>query len=923
MQYNPSEIEKKWQKYWEDNQTFKTNDLSSKPKYYILDMFPYPSGAGLHVGHPLGYIASDILARYRRHLGYEVLHPMGFDAFGLPAEQFALDTGNHPAIFTDQNIERYRQQLKMIGLSFDWSREVKTSDPAYYKWTQWIFLQLFDSWYNIKSDRAESIETLITHFQSFGTKDLFASQSEELSFTAQEWINFNEDQKQKILLNYRLAYLGESEVNWCPALGTVLANEEVKDGLSERGGHPVVRKSMRQWFLRITSYADRLLNDLDKKDWPEAVKEMQRHWIGKSVGAEVTFKIADTSESFSIFTTRPDTIFGATFIVLAPEHPLVDKITSALCFDNVKAYQEQASRKSDRERTSDVKTVSGCFTGAYCEHPFMENKKVPIWIADYVLADYGKGAIMAVPAHDSRDFAFAKHFGLEILEVVSGGNVPEEVFESKQGILVNSDFLNGLEVKEAIIESINKLESIGIGHKKINFRLRDANFSRQRYWGEPIPMYYKNDIPYPIPVEELPLILPDVQSYKPSTDGESPLANLTEWVNYKNIGRRETNTMPGWAGSSWYYLRYMDPNNQIEMVSKENQSYWQNVDFYLGGSEHATGHLLYARFWHRFLYDRGFISSPIGFKKLINQGMIQGRSSLIYRIKGTNTFVSKGLKKDYDTTTIRVDVNLVENDILNIEAFKLWREEYQNAEFILEDGKFICGMEVEKMSKSKYNVITPDAMIEQYGCDCFRMYEMFLGPIEQSKPWNTEGIDGVNRFIKKLWNLFYDQEGNWLPSKAELQDKQTLKILHKSIKKLRDDIDRFSLNTCISSFMILVNDLTSIKCKDEQILKSLLVLISPFAPHLSEELWSRFGNLESITTQPYPEVVGQYLIDDEINYAIQVNGKLRGQLIMPNDATKEAIEKATIQMPEVLKWLDGQEPKKIIVVPKKLVNVVI
>ncbi len=924
MEYNFTAIEKRWQIFWEEEGSYRTDESSGKPKYYILDMFPYPSGAGLHVGHPLGYIASDIVARYKRHQGFEVLHPMGYDAFGLPAEQYAIDTGNHPADFTDKNIARYREQLQMLGLSFDWSREVKTSDPAFYKWTQWIFIQLFHSWYNINSDRAEEINTLIQEFEIHGNENVNAVCTPTPSFTATAWNKMDEQEQQKILLNYRLAYIGNSEVNWCEALGTVLANEEVKDGVSERGGYPVVKRTMKQWFLRITAYAERLIQGLDTISWPEAIKEIQRNWIGKSTGAEVSFKIKGTHEDaldLNVFTTRPDTIFGATFMVLAPEHALVSAITTEEQKNVIQDYIEQAKRKSDRERMAETKKISGAFTGAYAINPFT-GTEIPIWIADYVLADYGKGAIMAVPGHDSRDWAFAKHFNLPILEVVKGGNVLEASYDAKDGELVNSGFLNGLMVKDAINLAISKLEEAGIGSKQINYRLRDANFSRQRYWGEPFPIIYKDDIPYSVNEKELPISLPEVSSYKPSGSGSSPLAALNEWVNLPDGSRRETNTMPGWAGSSWYFLRYMSPNNNEEFISKEREQYWKNVDFYIGGAEHATGHLLYSRFWHKFLFDRGFVSTDEPFKKLINQGMIQGRSSILYRKKDSNTFVSKNLISNYETTEIRVDVNLVENDILNTDLFKAWRPEFQNAAFILEGDKYICGAEVEKMSKSKYNVVTPDSMVAKYGCDTFRMYEMFLGPIEQSKPWNTEGIDGVSRFLKKLWNLFFDKDGN-ISLSEEKPDADELKILHKTIKKVTEDIERFNLNTCISSFMICVNELGALKCNKRSILEPLIILLAPFAPHISEELWQQIGNNSSINKCAYPKHNDEFLVESTFEYPISINGKLRAKLNLDLNLNKEQIEKAVLQLEEVQKWCNGNPPKKIIVVPGRIVNIVV
>jgi leucyl-tRNA synthetase len=981
MDYNFNEIEQRWQRYWEAEGVYKADEASDKPPFYVLDMFPYPSGAGLHVGHPLGYIASDIVARFKRHKGFEVLHPMGYDAFGLPAEQYAIDTGNHPAEFTERNIDRYREQLKMIGLSFDWSRELKTSDPKYYKWTQWIFIQLFNSWYDTEADKAKDIGALTGIFSAEGNANVKAAHHYKGRFTAGEWNAYGEEEKQKILLDYRMAYLANSEVNWCPELGTVLANEEVKDGFSERGGYPVVKKTMQQWFLRITAYSDKLLRGLDTIDWPEPLKEMQRNWIGKSVGAEVEFKVKfqrtkhkeqipnsseDMNGVITVFTTRPDTIFGATFMVLAPEHALVKEITTNAQKEEIEAYTEQAKRKSERERMTETKKISGAFTGTYAINPFTGNE-MPVWIADYVLADYGSGAIMAVPGHDSRDWAFAKHFGLPIVEVVKGGNVQEASHDAKDGELVNSGFLDGLQVPKAIERAIEEITKKDIGKKQINYRLRDANFARQRYWGEPIPIVYRGGLPYPLPLEELPVILPDVKSYKPTGTGESPLAALTDWVNMPDGSKRETNTMPGWAGAAWYFLRYMDPHNEKEFLSKEREQYWKNVDFYLGGSEHATGHLLYSRFWHKFLNDRNFISTDEPFKKLINQGMIQGRSSLLNflgysttvsgdefrEIKAPMIYISHDIaerfksnsllqsditlienaKKQLNSKHIRfidiietrnVEIDCVENDILNIEKFKtkprLYRE---NSVFINEPklGKLLCGVQIEKMGKSKYNVITPDEMVTKYGCDAFRMYEMFLGPLEQSKPWNTEGIDGVSRFLKKLWNLF--ASGNSIEVSNEDPTSEELKILHKTIKKVSEDIERLNLNTCISSFMICVNELGALKCNKRIILEPLIILISPFAPHIAEELWAGIGNKGSVTCQPYPEHKEEYLVESKFEYPVSINGKLRGKLLLDLSLTKEQVEQEVLKMEEVAKWSNGQLPKKIIVVPGRIVNVVV
>jgi leucyl-tRNA synthetase len=919
-QYNPNEIEKKWQDYWERQQTFKASENPDKTPYYMLDMFPYPSGAGLHVGHPLGYIASDIVARYKRHKGFEVLHPMGYDAFGLPAEQYAIDTGNHPAAFTDKNISRYREQLKMIGLSFDWSREVKTSDPGFYKWTQWIFLQLFDSWYNEKTDCAEHFDTLIREFEMYGNANI--KNPLYKAFTAIEWKHFSDEDKLKTLLNYRMAYIGESEVNWCPALGTVLANEEVKDGVSERGGYPVEKRKMSQWFLRITAYADRLLKDLESIDWPQAVKDMQTNWIGKSVGAEVEFQVPGQAD-IRIFTTRPDTIFGSTFMVLAPEHEMVSRITTPEKKAETEQYIIQTKKKTERERKAETR-MSGVFTGAFAINPFTRTE-IPIWIADYVLAEYGTGAIMAVPGHDSRDWAFAKQYNLPIIQVVAPtGDTPVDLdtssFDAKEGYLVNSDFLNGLDVDQAIKRAIEEIELSGLGKMKVNYRLRDANFSRQRYWGEPFPIVFKNDIPYPVPFEELPVRLPDVDSYKPTGTGESPLASAEEWVNVPD-GRRETNTMPGWAGSSWYFLRYMDPTNENDFVDPEKELYWKNVDFYIGGAEHATGHLLYARFWHKFLFDRGLVSTKEPFKKLINQGMIQGRSSIVYRIINTNTFVSLNLKDGYQVTPLHVDVNLVENDVLNTDVFKAWRPEYADAEFILENGKYICGYEIEKMSKRWFNVVTPDDVVAKYGCDAFRMYEMFLGPIEASKPWDTKGIDGVSRFLKRFWALFYDREGNLIVAN-DIPAPEEQKTLHKTIKKIEDDVERFNLNTCISTFMIAANELTALNCHKKDILEPLIILMSPFAPHIAEELWSMLGHDESIAFASFPVYIASYAAENSFEYPISINGKMRMRVELPLSLSREQVEDH-VKTLDLNRWTEGKPFKKIIVVPGKIVNVVI
>ncbi|RMG77727.1 MAG: leucine--tRNA ligase [Bacteroidetes bacterium] len=916
--YDFHEIEKKWQKYWTEHQTYHVEIDRSKPKYYVLDMFPYPSGAGLHVGHPLGYIASDILARYKRLKGFNVLHPMGYDSFGLPAEQYAIQTGQHPAVTTEKNIKRYREQLDKIGFSFDWSREVKTSDPQYYKWTQWIFLQFFNAWYNNKLDKAQPIHTLIETFNKEGNISVDAATTCKTKFTAREWQSFSEKKQQEILLEYRLAYLAETTVNWCPELGTVLANDEVKDGLSIRGGYPVVQKKMKQWIMRITAYAERLLKDLEKIDWPEPIKEIQRNWIGKSEGALVHFRL-ENGKQLDIFTTRPDTILGVSFMVLAPEHELVEQITSPEQKEEVKKYIEQTLRKTERDRISNTKSISGVFTGAYAIHPFTK-EKIPVWISDYVLAGYGTGAVMAVPAHDSRDYAFAKHFNLPIKQVVEGGDISSEAYEAKEGKIINSGFLNGLEVKQAIRKAIEEIEKQNLGERQINYRLRDAVFSRQRYWGEPIPVYYKEGVPYPVDEQDLPLKLPEVDKYLPTETGEPPLARAKNWT-YKGFPL-ETNTMPGWAGSSWYYLRYEDPKNDTEFVGKEAVDYWQNVDFYVGGAEHATGHLLYFRFWTKFLYDLGYIPFDEPAKKLINQGMIQGISKLAYRLKDNpNCFVSFNLKDQYETIPIHVDVSLVNGDVLDIEKFKQWRDEFQNAEFILEDGKFICGSEVEKMSKSKFNVVNPDDLIEEYGADTLRLYEMFLGPIEQHKPWDTKGIEGTHRFLKKLWRLFHPS-GNFEISE-EQPSNQELKILHKTLKKVTEDIERFSLNTVVSEFMICVNELSQIKCNKRDVLEPLVIAISPYVPHIAEELWQKLGYDYSITQAPFPAYDEKYLQENTHVYPVSFNGKMRFKIELPVELSKEQIEKEVLSNEQAQKWLQGKSPKKVIVVPKKIVNVVV
>ena len=982
MEYNFREIEKKWQAFWAANKTFKTENTSHKPKYYVLDMFPYPSGAGLHVGHPLGYIASDIFARYKRLKGFNVLHPMGYDSFGLPAEQYAIQTGQHPEITTRTNIARYREQLDKIGFSFDWDREVRTSDPDYYKWTQWIFIQLFNSWYNTENDKAEPISTLIEKF-----KNGSISFSEDKNH---QWDGLSEKQQSDILLEHRLAYLSDTMVNWCPQLGTVLANEEVKDGVSERGGYPVERKLMKQWSLRITAYANRLLNDLDEIDWTESIKEAQRNWIGRSEGTSLKFDIDQfAGASIEVFTTRPDTVFGVSFLTLAPEHELVRKITSEAQRHEVDAYVIFSKNRSERERMADVKKITGVFTGAYAIHPF-NGKKIPIWIGDYVLAGYGTGAVMAVPGHDSRDYAFAKHFDLPILEVVAGGDLSKESYDAKEGKLIHSDFLNGLEVKEAIKKAITAIEEKKLGKGKTNFRLRDAIFGRQRYWGEPIPVYYKNGIPKVLSEKELPLLLPEVDKYLPTETGEPPLARAKDWK-YKGEYDYEYSTMPGWAGSSWYFLRYMDAHDTITFASKNAIDYWQNVDLYIGGAEHATGHLLYVRFWTKFLYDLGLVPVKEPAKKLINQGMIQGMSSFVYRIKFSiklagveinienssgilgiekinrwfnsnpyfiskkiieeisfstgyksapfDKYIGKILKEirdaikaivpefngeiDYkDTTPLHVDVNIVNNNVLDIDAFKNWREEYKNAKFIKEDnGQYICGSEVEKMSKSKWNVVSPDDMVQQYGADALRLYEMFLGPLELSKPWNTNGISGVSNFMRKLWRLYHD--GDAVNISNEPASKPELKALHKTIRKITSDIENFSFNTSVSNFMICVNELTELKCNKREVLEPLAIIIAPYAPHIAEELWSKLGHTESITYATFPLFKEEYLVENAFNYPVSFNGKTRFFHEYDLSLTKEDIEKEVVNLEQTQKYLEGKTPKKIIVVHNKIVNIVV
>ncbi|WP_209388787.1 leucine--tRNA ligase [Chryseobacterium sp. RR2-3-20] len=937
MFYDHQQIEKKWQKYWEDNQTYKTSDNTDKPKFYVLDMFPYPSGAGLHVGHPLGYIASDIYARYKRHQGFNVLHPVGYDSFGLPAEQYAIQTGTHPAITTQQNITRYEEQLRKIGFSFDWSREVRTSDPSYYKWTQWIFIELFHSWYNKDSDKAESIKTLIQHFEEKGTEGLHANQNDELNFTAEEWKEASEIDKEDILLNYRLAFRAETTVNWCPALGTVLANDEVKDGKSERGGFPVYQKKMMQWSMRISAYSERLLQGLKTLDWPQPLKDSQEYWIGKSQGAQVEFAVEDYDETVTVFTTRPDTIFGATFMVLAPENPLVENITTPEQKSEVDSYIEETSKKTERDRMADVKNVSGAFTGSYAVNPF-SGEKMPIYISDYVLMGYGTGAVMAVPAHDERDHRFAKKFNLEIKKVVeTDEDIQEASYDSKDSVCVNSDFLNGLNYNEAKIKIIAEIENKGIGHGTTNYRQRDAIFSRQRYWGEPVPVYYKDGMPYTLPVSALPLELPEVEKYLPTEDGDPPLGNAktfawdeanqkvvdTDLIDDKTVFPLELSTMPGWAGSSWYFLRYMDPHDEEVFCKKNLSDYWGQVDLYIGGSEHATGHLLYSRFWNMFLKDRGYIEQNEPFQKLINQGMILGMSAFVYRIDGTNQYVSKNLAKDYNTQAIHVDASLLKgaSDELDTEAFKKWRPDYADAEFILEEGKYITGREVEKMSKSKYNVVNPDDICEEYGADGLRLYEMFLGPLEQSKPWNTQGLSGVYGFLKKFWNLYFD--GDTFSVSDEEPTKAEYKVLHTLIKKVVYDIENFSFNTSVSSFMIAVNELQKIKCNKRNILEPLAVVISPYAPHICEEVWNLLGYQSSIEFEKFPVLNEEYLVEDEIEYPVSFNGKMKFKLALPATLSAQEIEDLVMVNEKTIEVLAGNLPKKVIIVPKKIVNIVI
>ena len=944
MEYNFQEIEKKWRNYWATNKTYHVEEDDARKKFYVLNMFPYPSGAGLHVGHPLGYIASDIYARYKRLNGFNVLNPMGYDAYGLPAEQYAIQTGQHPAITTVNNIARYREQLDKIGFSFDWDREIRTCDPQYYHWTQWAFQKMFNSFYCNRCGSAKPISHLVERFQKKGTEGLDVAQSEELSFTADEWNSWDDKRQQEVLMNYRIAYLGETMVNWCPKLGTVLANDEVVDGVSERGGYPVVQKKMKQWCLRVSAYSQRLLDGLNTIDWTDSIKETQRNWIGRSEGTEMEFSVKDSDVKFTIFTTRADTIFGVSFMVLAPESELVHQLTTPEQKAEVEAYLEATRKRTERERIADRK-VSGVFSGSYALNPFTGDA-IPVWISDYVLAGYGTGAIMAVPAHDSRDYAFARHFNLPIIPLIEGADVSEESFDAKEGIVMNSPAagkealngfsLNGLSVKEAIAATKKFVTEHQLGRVKVNFRLRDAIFSRQRYWGEPFPVYYKDGMPQMVPEACLPLQLPEVTKFLPTETGEPPLGNATRWawdtenncvtensrIDQKNVFPLELSTMPGFAGSSAYYLRYMDPRNEQALVDKKVDEYWQNVDLYIGGSEHATGHLIYSRFWNKFLFDLGVSCKEEPFQKLVNQGMIQGRSNFVYRIKDTNTFVSLGLKDQYDVTPIHVDVNIVQNDVLDLEAFKAWRPEYASAEFILENDKYICGWAIEKMSKSMYNVVNPDNIVEKYGADTLRLYEMFLGPINQSKPWDSNGIDGCFRFLRKAWNLFFDKAGN-LAVSDETPSKENLKTLHKLIKKVSDDIEVFSYNTSVPAFMIAVGELAQQRCNARAILEPLIVLLAPFTPHIAEELWHLMGHETTVCDAQWPAFNEEYLKEDTVTMGVSFNGKTRFTLDFPADATKDAIEQEVMQSQQAKKYLEGMQVVKVIVVPRKIVNIVL
>ncbi len=923
MEYRHKEIEGKWQQWWKDNSTYKTEINPEKPKYYVLDMFPYPSGAGLHVGHPLGYIASDIFARYKRLCGFNVLHPMGYDAYGLPAEQYAIQTGQHPEVTTRENIARYRSQLDHIGFCYDWDREIRTCDPEYYKWTQWAFIEMFNHYYDTREDKAMPVSSLVKHFEEKGTEGIHAAATKALSFTADEWKAMSDKEKSDVLMNYRIAYLGNTMVNWCPKLGTVLANDEVSEGLSIRGGYPVEQKLMYQWCLRVSAYADRLLRDLEDLQWSDSIKETQRNWIGRSEGAELQFRIKDSDVEMTVFTTRADTVFGVTFMVLAPESKYVDMITTPAHKEAVKTYREEIKHKTERERMIDKK-VSGVFTGAYAINP-LSGKEIPVYVSDYVLAGYGTGAIMAVPAHDSRDYAFARHFNLPVIPLIEGADVSEESFDAKEGKMINSASdelnLNGMEVKDAIAATKRFIEEKGIGKVKVNFRLRDAIFSRQRYWGEPFPVYYKDGIPHMLDIKDLPLKLPEIDKYLPTETGEPPLGRAKEWHTADGYPL-ELNTMPGFAGSSAYYLRYMDPHNSECLVSPEANGYWRNVDLYVGGTEHATGHLIYSRFWNKFLYDMGKVVEKEPFAKLVNQGMIQGRSNFVYRVKDTNTFVSSGLKGDYEVTPIHVDVNIVSNDILDTEAFRKWRPEYASAEFILEDGKYVCGWAVEKMSKSMFNVVNPDYIVERYGADTLRLYEMFLGPVEQSKPWDTNGIDGVNRFIKKLWNLFY--KGDELLVDDSKPSAEALRSIHKLIKKVTSDVENFSYNTSVSAFMICVNELTSLKCHSRELLEPLVVLLAPFAPHVSEELWhNALGHDTTVCDAKWPAWDEEYIRESAVTYPVSFNGKARFNISVPADMPAAEVQRIAIEHENAAKWIEGKQVVKVIVVPGKIVNIVV
>lgn len=948
MEYNFRDIEKRWQQEWVKNKTYHVVEDKQKQKFYVLNMFPYPSGAGLHVGHPLGYIASDIYARYKRQQGFNVLNPMGYDAYGLPAEQYAIQTGQHPAITTEQNIQHYREQLDKIGFSFDWDREIRTCDPKYYHWTQWAFIKMFQSYYDNELQKAQPITKLIQHFETKGSDGLNVAQSEDLSFTAHQWKTMSEQEQQTILMNYRIAYLGETMVNWCAGLGTVLANDEVVDGVSERGGYPVVQKKMRQWCLRVSAYAQRLLDGLDNVQWTESLKETQRNWIGRSEGAEVRFKVADSDIELTIFTTRADTMFGVTFMVLAPESDYVSQVTTSSQAQEVQAYVDATKKRTERERISD-RRVSGVFTGSYAVNP-LTGDNIPIYVSDYVLAGYGTGAIMAVPAHDSRDYAFAKHFDLPIIPLIEGADVSEESYDAKEGTVINSPIkgkqttfsLNGMQVKEAIAATKEYITKQGLGHVKVNYRLRDAIFSRQRYWGEPFPVYYKGGMPYMIPENCLPLELPEIDKYEPTETGEPPLGRATKWawdieknvvvdkslINNTTVFPLELNTMPGFAGSSAYYLRYMDPHNEEALVAKDVAAYWQNVDLYVGGTEHATGHLIYSRFWNKFLHDYGYSCKEEPFEKLVNQGMIQGRSNFVYRINiddhsAAPVFVSLGLKNQYQTTPIHVDVNIVHGDVLDIEAFKAWRPEYRNAEFILENDKYICGWAIEKMSKSMYNVVNPDMIVEQYGADTLRLYEMFLGPVEASKPWDTNGIDGCHRFLKKLWGLVYENRTDKFLPNDDAPTPEQLKSVHKLIKKVTGDIEHFSYNTAISAFMICVNELAQSKCTNKELLKDVIKLLAPFAPHISEELWHALGETTTVCDAQWPECNEEYLKENDIQMTVSFNGKARFQKVFSIDDSKEEIEKKVLADERTLKYMVGKTIVKIIIVPRKIINIVL